>query len=142
MYKSICRLTFLFVLSTPSFAQVTDPAGDMVYDREYYLKKSRAQRTAGWILAGTGTVLIASGVVVAFADVLETAFTGDRYDKTGEIMIIGGVACGAGSIPLFIAGGKNKKRAQLAISTQTIPIGFRPGQQISYPSIGMVINIR
>ena len=30
---------------------------------------------------------------------METAFTGDRYDNTGEIMIIGGVACGAGSIP-------------------------------------------
>ena len=140
--KKITGLFFILTFSAGiSFAQNTSPYDNAAIDQEDFLKKSRSQRTIGWIMAGTGTALVATGFVVAFADAMETAFSGDSYNKTGEAMIIGGVACAAGSIPLFIAANKNKKKARLAIGTQTIPVGFRPGQQLRYPSAGIRIQL-
>lgn len=104
---------FLFLLiSATSFSQSTTR---MPLSREDYLKKSKNQKTAAWVLLGGGTALIGTGFLI-----------GDReessFDDAATGAIIGGIGLLStiGSIPLFIASGKNKRKG-MAITFRNVP---------------------
>lgn len=87
-----------------SFSQkTTDSVPSLKTD---YLKKSKNQKTAAWILLGGGSALIATGIIVGSSE--ESTFN----DAAGGAAIAGiGLLSTIGSIPLFIASGKNKRKA-------------------------------
>ena len=94
--------------------------------REDYLKTSKGQKTAGFIFlgAGVGSVLLSQRA--------------DSFTGTG-ILEIAGVLSALSSIPLFIAGGKNKRRAFLLPATQKTALGLPPNMGKSVT--GLTLNI-
>ncbi|RYZ25554.1 MAG: hypothetical protein EOO10_17975 [Chitinophagaceae bacterium] len=97
-----------------------------------YLQKSKSQKTAAWVLLGAGGTLIA------------IAAPGNVSFDILPVLAIGGSAAIIGSIPLFIAAGKNKRRA-LAMTAnfniQHTPITTYPGlSKRSFPGISVKLN--
>lgn len=115
-------LLFLFLgLSATSFAQQADttkhtPATD-------YLKKSKNQKTAGWILLGGGALMTTIGTVVVANDITDELVNifdpnppAKKNETLGSVLFYGGLVAVAGSIPLFIAAGKNRRKAAASVS--------------------------
>ena len=87
---------FFLAITSSSFGQ--DSTASKPSTREDYLQKSANQKTGAWILLGAGAAVIAiSAVSNTDLDIL-------------PVLVIGGGAAVLGSIPLFIAARKNKKR--------------------------------
>ncbi len=135
MKKIIFSLTLLLFVLTP-FAQTP------VISKDYYLKKSKTQKTVGWILLGTGAGIAAYGLITinSYTD-NEGPFGGQNY--TGALIAIGGGVISASSIPFFISSAKNKRRAAtISFTSQKIlwyqknNIGF-----ITQPSFTMRIGL-
>jgi len=111
-----------------------------------YLQKSKNQKTAAWVLLGSGSVLMTTGVVLAAPKELENILGAQENDYTVEnILLITGIAATIGSIPLFIASKKNKKKAMnmttsIKIEKATI-IERQSFVQSSYPAIALKINL-
>ena len=89
----------LVFVSIHSLSQQTPPP---TITKEDYLKKSKNQKTAAFILLGAGATMIA------------IAAPGNVSFDILPVLAIGGAGGILGSIPLFIASGKNKKRAMNA----------------------------
>ena len=108
-----------------------------------YLQKSKNQKTAAWVLLGSGSVLMTTGVVLAAPKELENILGAQENDYTVEnILLITGIAATIGSIPLFIASKKNKKKAMnmttsIKIEKATI-IERQSFVQSSYPAIALI----
>lgn len=86
-----------------------------------YLQKARNQHTAGWLLLGCGTTLTIIGLVVGGNDIegaVEDFFSGTatRSGGSGEVIFYTGLVAMAGSIPLFIASSRNRKKAVAVLS--------------------------
>jgi hypothetical protein len=103
MKKIIFSLTLLLFVLT-SFEQTP------VISKDYYLKKSKTQKTVGWILLGTGAGIAAYGFITrnSYTD-NAGPFGGQNY--TGALIAIGGGVISASSIPFFISSAKNKRKA-------------------------------
>ena len=95
--KKIITCAAILILVVNSFCQQTSFTPTL--SSAEYLSKSRIQKTFGFLLlsGGVTTLAIASKGNVDFG--------------TLDMMVIAGGAATLGSIPLFIAAGKNKKRA-------------------------------
>ena len=101
--KKITICTMLLIIATATFSQsMPSPA----LTKQDYLKKSKNQKTAVWVLLGGGTVLIGTGFLIGASE--ESSFDDAA---TGGIIAAVGVLSAIGSIPLFIASGKNKRKA-------------------------------
>lgn len=80
-------------------------SGQQTHSSDFYLKKSKNQKSGAWILLGGGIALMGAGFLI-----------GDRkestFDDAATGVVIGGIGflSTIGSIPLFIASSKNKKR--------------------------------
>lgn len=100
-------ITFLMLLlfAVNAFSQ-TIPNNE--FSKEYYLKKSKNQKTTGWILLSGGTIMTVVGVI-GFSDSLYSN-SNSTTDAYGFIML-GGVVSGLGSIPFFIMSGNNARKA-------------------------------
>lgn len=115
MRKTLFTFLFLLLLTT-GHAQTGEPGISLT--REDYLKKARGQNTAGWVLAGTGAGLIIAGATIGFGEAMESLgniFTFEEpesYSNTGDVLFYSGLVLAAGSIPFFIAAGKNRREAQ------------------------------
>ena len=107
MKKIIITLTCI-VLAMQLFAQTTSNATS----KEYYLKKSKTQKTIAWVMAGAGAALITTGLIIG-TNYAESNNPLNAIDKSAGpvILIVTGSASALGSIPLFISSAKNKKRA-------------------------------
>lgn len=107
--------------------------------KEYYLGKSKRQKTTGWILLGTGTAAIVSGLLIEAPN----RGTGNSQSYTGGFLEVGGILSALTSIPFFIGSSKNKKKATtLAISTQRI---LQPRQNSivlqGLPTVSIMISL-
>ena len=94
--KKIILFSLLLLLSAVTFCQQTTAP---TLTKAEYLQKSKGQKTAAWILLGVGVACAA------------IAAPGNVSLNSLPVLIIGGGAAAIGSIPLFIASAKNKKRA-------------------------------
>ena len=90
-----------------------------VIDRDYYLAKSKSQKTAAWILLGGGAGLIGTGFLIGNRET-------STFGEAGTGVVIGGLGLLSiiASIPVFNASVKNKKKAKLAVSQQKTMLGF------------------
>lgn len=117
--KKIFVLTSLLVYATASFSQQVVPKQPLT--QADYLKKSKKQKTAAWILTGAGTAcLIVTTVADAGQSVnggLTTLFSPGTVEpeyKSYTVPYLLSAACAISGIYLFIASSKNKKKAKAA----------------------------
>jgi len=115
---------------------------------QYYSKKHKNQKTTAWILMTGGSVLTIGGMVGQAATATKDLFTTilvqeppEKIDLTGTYIAYAGLAAMATSIPFFIASGKNKKRAHIALTQEKITMGHKINQQTNYNSITLRISL-
>ena len=86
--------------------------------KNFYLEKSKNQKTTGWILLGAGTALVIGGGYV-FDKTWDDA-SSTTTDIAG-FAILTGVIADLASIPYFIGAGRNKRKAaSLSLGYQNI----------------------
>jgi hypothetical protein len=113
MKKSLLTVLFLSVITTV-FSQ------QQIRNKDYYLQKSRNQKNAGLITLGGGTALVIAGFLVGNSGSDDTELDNAM---AGGIMVVTGAAAIVISIPLIIASGRNKRRAEKAtVSFQMQPL--------------------
>jgi hypothetical protein len=129
--KKITICLLLVILSATSFCQQTEPSQPMT--RNEYLKKSKTQKVLGFVFLGAGAITLIS-----------VSGGNTDFNTLGTLVVIGGVLT-LTSIPLFIAAGRNKRKAKNATAffkfeqTKTIQqtqISFR-----SFPAISLKLNL-
>ena len=130
----------LLVFTTSSFCQQTNSLQTLT--SEDYLKKSNHQKTAAWVLLGGGSALIITGVLIGGGG------SGDvSFGAAGTAVVVGGVGVlsALGSIPLFIASAKNKRKANAATTffkMETVPVIQQHSfVQYSFPAVSVKINL-
>ena len=124
-------MIYFLMLALPviSFCQKTNDSVPVV--KTDYLAKSKSQKTAAFIFLGIGVTTLS---IAALGDV--------NFDALGVLVVVGGVSTIA-SIPLFIASGKNKRKAMKAsafIKMETVPLLQKQSYvQNSYPALSVNI---
>ena len=146
MKKNIL-ISMLLILSAESFSQSAPETPTIKTD---YLKKSRTQQTTAWLLLSGGLVLVsvsagisANETVTDLANILSLSGEEQKSTNTAEILGFTGLASMLGSIPLFIAARKNKKKAMsLSFKNETLP-QLHKGSFInqSVPSLTLKISL-
>jgi hypothetical protein len=127
----------LLALPVASFCQQTNDTVPSI--KTDYLIKSKNQKTAAWVLLGGGTALIGLGFLIGDSK-------NATFDDAGTGIVLGGIGFLSmiGSIPLFIASGKNKRRAVKAatfIKMETAPSFQKQSYlQNSYPAFSVNIT--
>jgi hypothetical protein len=100
--KNIFLTLLIIFLTISARSQQTEPKQQLA--KQEYLKKSKSQKTAAWILLGAGTAM----TVGASIWVANNLFGPDQGEG---VLFLAGLGAMAGSIPLFIASGRNKRKA-------------------------------
>jgi len=146
MKKIIISLTAL-IIGMNCFCQHADSLQAI---KTEYLRKSKNQKTIAWVLMGGGIAMTITGMIILSNDynnaVLDDPWAvGTNTNPTGAVIGTVGLLSCAGSIPLFIASGKNKRRA-LSVST-----GFKMEKasviqgaglvKKSYPALSLKIGL-
>jgi hypothetical protein len=127
------------------FSVLTVSAQGTTESKEFYLNKSKNQKTAGYILAGGGAALIISGIIVGNGDnnndPNELDF-GPNFD-VGLWLLGGGLVSALASIPFFISSGNNaRKAATIVIGHQKIMIPKYNSQvSVLQPAISLKIPL-
>lgn len=142
-------LVLLLVFSLKGMSQKPDSISRFSYD--YYLKKSKSQKTTAWVfLAGGSTLLISGAIVVSteFWNDLGNLFEPDppqKHSSAGEVLVITGLAGIVTSVPFFIAAAKNKKNGHmLQTSLKMRSISYQGLVRVSnkyYPSLTLTIRL-
>ena len=105
---------------TKGFSQQAEEP-KMELTKQEYLKKSKSQKTVGRILLGGGGILIGAGLLTNLSNGLGNLFVEEsQKNSSGDIFTVLGVISIAGSIPLLISAGKNKRKA-LSLSVKNQP---------------------
>lgn len=132
------KLVFLMLLLTIIYhrgncQQVPVPDRE---SKDYYIQKSKKQKTAGWILLGAGAGLITTAFIVGNSN----DATIDDIGTSGGLVIAGTLA-GIGSIPLFIASSRNKRKAARASVYIQNEEMLSPVARTSYLAASIIIKI-
>ncbi len=132
----------MFTAAMTSFAQTTPD----IKTKEDYLKKSRHQKTAAWIMLGGGALLAVAGFGAGVAEGVNYAL-GDRDPNTGagSVLATVGSLSMLGSIPLFISASHNKhKAANLTFDMQKVPLPFQNSAFLvkRQPSVKLTISFK
>jgi len=119
MKKIILFLAFFSMLTKGFSQQAEEPKMELT--KQEYLKKSKSQKTVGRILLGGGGILIGAGLLTNLSNGLGNLFVEEsQKNSSGNIFTVLGVISIAGSIPLLISAGKNKRKA-LSLSVKNQP---------------------
>ena len=103
------------------------------------------------MLLSGGAVLVVVGTAIGVSrwddEIVSIVDEGedDKSYMAGGIMMVTGLAAMVGSVPLFIASARNKKKAHAAsasIKLETMPVVYRQGiSKLSYPVACIRINL-
>jgi hypothetical protein len=133
---SIVTAVFIF----KSFGQQTNPAA--ASSKQDYLTKSQKQKTGAWGLLGIGTVMLIGGAYIAGHETFDNDGNDSGVAAAGVVAAMG-VAAMIGSIPLFIASGKNKRKAA-SISFKSERFQYLKNNSLVYkpmPAVSLKINL-
>ena len=133
--------SMLLTLSAASFSQQPVPMQHWT-DTEYY-KKSKKQKTAGWIFTGVGSAVL---LTTLLTDAFASAISGFEKSASGiAVPYTIGAACVATGIVLFVASSGNKKKAKSTTAffrMEKIPVHQQTRfNNHSVPAIGMRISL-
>ena len=145
--KKITILTLILGFAVATFCQQTTQKPSMT--KTDYLQKSKKQKKVGWILLGGGAALTATSFLISEGE--ETDFNPRTFDydhkNDGIKAALGltGIVSMLGSIPFFIASGKNKRKAREAsvfIDMEKAPILQQAViKNQSFPVVGVRIGL-
>ena len=118
--RKMILYTLLLIIPAATFCQSV--ANDIPVVKTDYLKKSKNQKTAAWVLLGGGFALTTTSIVMAsskitedYVNVIAGVFSSEPVQENNytaeNILLITGTASMLASIPFFIASKKNKRRA-------------------------------
>src|SRR4249920_474227 len=113
--KNIIAFLVVFIIGMNCFCQQIESLHSI--QKTDYLQKSKNQKTAAWLLLSGGIAMTVTGMVIyqnAYNSAVEDNpwYFGTDANPAGAVIATVGLLSCAGSIPLFIASGKNKKRAR------------------------------
>lgn len=108
------------LISSATKGQQQPTATAPILTKEDYLQKSRKQKITALVIAGVGSDMILVGGAIGLDDVGGIMDAGDKNNSNlSGILIYGGIAIAAVSVPFFISSNKNKKKAgRLSIQPQ------------------------
>ena len=111
-----------------------------------YLKKSKNQKKTACILLGAGGALMITGIIIPKGDITHIDPAGGKSYKNDGIKSVftqTGALAMLGSIPFFIASGKNKRKAiSLSLKNETVPQIFKQSiLSLPLPSLSVKINL-
>ena len=113
--KKIITISFWLVMSSALFSQQTNPSP--ILTKQDYLQKSKNQKTAAWIMLGSGLGMVGGGLAIN----LSGGILNGNGSKGLWLSYLGGAVTIA-SIPFFIAASKNtKKAASLSFKNEIAP---------------------
>jgi len=142
MKKIILFLAFFSMLTKGFSQQAEEPKMELT--KQEYLKKSKSQKTVGRILLGGGGILIGAGLLTNLSNGLGNLFVEEsQKNSSGDIFTVLGVISIAGSIPLLISAGKNKRKA-LSLSVKNQPSQVLQNNRLYskiIPSLTFKINL-
>ena len=119
--KRIFILFLILAFSIQAFNQV-DTAFRNTAIQTDYLKKSKNQKTVGWVFLGTGTAMIITGGLIGVNSMATHPYGGNEELNAGIILVATGIILDLASIPLFITATHNKKKAAtLGIRNENVP---------------------
>jgi hypothetical protein len=136
--KNAAIFLTLLLFATESFGQAPTK---QTFSKDYYLQKSKSQKTTAWILLGTGLGIAAVGGVV---QLIEVSNSGSWLtDYTGAYIAIGGGMVALTSIPFFISSSKyREKAASVTIGNQNILLPSTKGFSLTaQPTISLKIGL-
>ena len=124
-------LLILFVTASGQQTNITIPE----INKPEYLKKSKNQKTAAWILAGVGTLSVILGTIEVNPNSGE--------NNNSSLFLVGGLIAIGASVPLFIASAKNKKKGMsLSFKNNRVPrLHNNNLKYSSIPSISLKIGL-
>lgn len=103
----------LLILTAASFSQQNNPSTSLT--KQDYLLKSKKQANTALILLGGGAALVGTGIIFPKGEYEGTSFIWgiDTYsnDSFVGVLLATGSLSMLGSIPFFIASGKNNRKA-------------------------------
>jgi hypothetical protein len=148
MKHIICAIV-LILFYIHGFNQQIEPQQQLT--KQDYLKKSKNQKTAAWILIGGGagavTIAIISGLgksVQDIGNILAFAPPKNSYEWENTVIVFGGVAM-LGSIPLFISSGNIKRKANnMSLNLKFENSKFLPQNKFAgniYPAISFKFKL-
>ena len=132
--KTIRLLLALLLVSSVLVGQTKE------FSKDYFLQKSKKQKTAAWILLGGGTAIAVGGF--ATFDSSWDSGSDSTTDIAGVIGTVGFLTSLA-SIPYFISAGKNKKTA-MSITFDYKPIYLSGDNLVStkaHPTLTLRIKL-
>ena len=100
--------------------------------KDYYLQKSARQKKKGWILLGSGSAFILTGVII----MTRTQATFEEGIGGFTIGALGAVTA-LGSIPFFLVAENNKRRAFKIVGTFQIEKMLTPLAAANAPTISL-----
>jgi hypothetical protein len=135
IFTLTCLLTNLNAQVNPD-NDVQKPMTDFELG-QYYNQKSKKLKNTGWTLLGVGAGLITTSIVVAG----NADFSNDAAFVFSSIAILAGTGSMIASIPVFVAGAKNKGRAEILLRHDNIPLSLERSRNIHLKSVGIGISI-
>ncbi len=148
MKKLIC-LIVLAIVSFNLYSQEMQPVERKPVKTDY-LSKSKKQRTAGWILTGTGAAVMSIGLAVSIADAAEETagillygIVGEEAPAThsngGGVIFLTGTAMLATGITFLSIAKKNKRKAlsMSFINESSQQLRYNTVMNTSVPSVSL-----
>jgi len=141
--KKIILFVAMVIVAVSTFSQQTNPSPSLT--NEDYMQKSKKQKTAAWGLLGGGAAFVLTGMLIPKGDLVHEGWFGNSYENDGikGVFELTGILSMIGSIPLFTASAKNKKRAMsISFHNETIPqIQQKSFVYRSIPSLKLKLNL-
>ena len=126
------------LLCMNSYAQ-EQPTPAQSMTKQDYIQKSKNQKTTAWIMLGGGTAMAVGGMVWVVNNLFEP-------DQGESVVFFMGLGAMIGSIPLFIASGRNaRKAADMSVNLKLERPVVVQGHIISrqyLPAVSLQIGLR
>ncbi len=143
--KKILAMILLLAFSAACFAQEPTPA--QTKTKEELLRKSKNQKTTGFIMLGAGAAAVAGGVTLML---LNIDLYGDPSESSnfeaGTILTVAGGVAMAGGVVFLIVSGNNKQKANAMTASfkmeKGVPPMLRDIGPTYYPALSLKFNIR
>ena len=138
MKKTILFLYLILLTAQLVMSQNTDSIVNNTPQSRHdmYLEKSKSNKAVGWLLLGAGI-----GITAASAGSnLSEGLISNNPDKGKGLAIFGAITTIA-SIPFFISGSSNKRKAKLALKGESVMIGKRVLTDYRYTSLSLLLPL-